>query len=161
MIPTIFPRTSTPTKDFRSHFSTVKTVIRGHDVTGECEQERDGELGGGNGIASWCIHHDDAALGSGFDIDVVDSETPARPTTRELGRSFQRLPGHLCLASHDEPVIGGQRVDQIPGAHPGAYVDLGHSLQDLDSLGRDPVGDQNAKIHPQACSRAVDSAGSS
>src|SRR5207247_4497193 len=48
--------------------------IRLRDVPGEREQHRDRVLGGGDVAPAGGVHDDDAVLGGGVDVDVVDAD---------------------------------------------------------------------------------------
>ena len=52
---------------------------------GEGEQVGEGKLGGRDGIARGGVHHDDAALGGGIDVDVVDPHPGAADADEALG----------------------------------------------------------------------------
>jgi hypothetical protein len=51
--------------------------VGGGDFAGEGAHEGEGVLGGGDGVGVGGVHDEDAGLGGGFDIDVVDTDAGA------------------------------------------------------------------------------------
>ena len=67
------------------------------------QQERDRELRRRRRVAARRVHHDDAALGRGLAVDVVDADAGAADDA-QLGRRLDHAPRDLGRRAHDERV---------------------------------------------------------
>ncbi len=109
-----------------------RTVGR-RDLAGQREHHRDRVLGGGNRIAIRRVHDDDAALGRGRDIDVVDADSGPADYLEGIGGADQ-LGGDLGRRPHREPVIAGDSTTQF--GRPEAGLDIGLDPARPKYLGR-------------------------
>ena len=68
--------------------------VRLRDVAGQREQQRERVLGGGDDVGLRRVGDDDAALGGGGDVDVVDADAGAadRLQARRRARARRRRP---------------------------------------------------------------------
>ena len=73
------------------------------DLAGQRQHQRDGVLGGGDGIAEGRVHHDDALGGGGRDVDIVDADAGAADHLQVLGRC-EDLRRHLGGRADGEAV---------------------------------------------------------
>ena len=82
------------------------------------------------------VHDDDAAIGGGGDVDVVDAGSGAgnHPKPRRRG---DQLRVDLRGASHDQRVGVGEVLGQIGGCAAGPRIDgqTGHGTEDFDGGG--------------------------
>ena len=99
------------------------------DVTVEREQERERELGHGDGVLAGAVGDPDAALAGGLHVDRVDSGAGA-DDQRELAR-LEHRPRHLRRA-HDEDVGARprDRREQIVAARVRLVDDLAADLRE-------------------------------
>ena len=113
------------------------------DRTREGEEVGERQLGGGDGVARGGVHHDDAALGSGFDVDVVDAYAGAADADKAVGGG-EDFAGDLGLGADQDGVdVRDQLQDLLRGGAVG-LDDLiaGLGFEEGDSGGRDLVGDE-------------------
>ena len=69
------------------------------DLARQSHEHREREFRGGDRIAAGGVHHDDSALGSGIDINVVHANAgPAHHA--QLRRCFHHFPSHLGFRTH-------------------------------------------------------------
>src|SRR5439155_376182 len=96
--------------------------IRLRDVAGEREQHRDRVLGGRDVAPAGGVHDDDAALGGGVDVDVVDADAGPADHAQHVGTG-EVLGRHLGAAAHDESVEAADRLAELAGTERGARDD--------------------------------------
>lgn len=65
-------------------------------------------------VGERCVAHDNAALGSGLTIDVVDAHTGTADDL-ELGSGFDDLAGDRRGRTHDERIVLGNHLDEFLG----------------------------------------------
>ncbi len=73
------------------------------------EEEREGVLGGGNGVAAGSVHYDHAAFGCRLDVDVIDPDTGAADHS-QLAARLQHGSGDLGFAADDDGAEVWNRV---------------------------------------------------
>ncbi len=73
------------------------------NLAGQGHKHGKGQFGGGNGVAAGGVHHDDAALGGGIDIDIVHADAGAADDA-EIGGGGDDLLGDLGLGADDHGV---------------------------------------------------------
>ncbi len=106
-------------------------------------------FGCGDGIAERRVHHDDAPLGRGGDIDVINTDAG---TTDDLqvGRLFQQFFGHLGGRADGKSIILADDFGQLflVLAKFRHVVHLDPAIaEDLDSGFGEFVGNENAGGH--------------
>jgi len=103
----------------------------------------EGELGGRDGVARGRVHHDDAALGGGFDVDVVDAHAGAADADEALGGG-EDFAGDLGLGADQDGVHVRDQAQDLLGGGAVGFDDLipGLGFEEGDSGGRDLVGDE-------------------
>ena len=84
-MPSVFSYSSTPPNFERSHLPAVSAGVRLRDVAREREHQRHGVLGGGDDVRLRRVGDDDAALGRGLDVDVVDADAGAADDAEVVG----------------------------------------------------------------------------
>src|SRR3546814_5944563 len=100
----------------------LRRAVRGGDLARQREHQRDGVLGGGDGVAVGRVHHHDAAPGGGGNVDVVYADAGAADDLQPVGGSDD-LRGHLRRGADGEAVVladdGFQlvRLQEIGRAH--------------------------------------------
>ena len=108
------------------------------------EQQRQGVLGDGGGVAARGVHHDDAALGGGIDVDGVDPG-PGSADDFQTAGVFQRGPGDLGGAADDQTFVVAEAGRQRRLVERAGDVDLEPVLAEgVDTDGIERVGDENA-----------------
>ena len=114
------------------------------DLAGERHHQRDGVLGGGDGIAEGRVHDDDALGGGGPHIDVVDADAGAADHL-ELGGGGDDLLGGLGGGAHREAIVVADDLLQLvlgeADLHVGGDAAL---LEDVDGGGRELIGNEYA-----------------
>ena len=85
------------------------------DVPGQGHEQRDGVLGGADGVAAGRVHDHDALAGGRRDVDVVHAD--AGPHHRpQPARAFEQLRRHARGAADDDAVRGPDRLlERLPG----------------------------------------------
>ncbi|WP_433985217.1 hypothetical protein RBB78_07010 [Tunturiibacter empetritectus] len=73
------------------------------DGAGEGDHEAEGEFGDGDGVGAGGVHDDDAAMGGGVGVDVVDAYSGAADDA-EPGRGLEELGVGLNGGADDEGV---------------------------------------------------------
>ena len=115
-------------------------VRLGH-VAGQREQQRHRVLGGGDDVGLRRVGHDDAALGRGGDVDVVDAHAgaadglQARRALDDVGRELRRR-------ADEDPVVLVDAVEVV------ALVDVEVLAQQRHAGGADLLGDEDAHQSP-------------
>ena len=117
--------------------------VGGGDRAGERDHEADGEFGDGDGVGAGGVHDDDAAMGGGVDVDVVDAYAGAADDA-EFGGGLEQLGVDLDGGADDEGVgvgeFGGEAVlDLIVGYD----LPAGLLLEDGEGGGRDFFGEND------------------
>ena len=123
--------------------------VRLRDLPRECEHQRDRVLGRGDRIAERRIHDDHALGGRGGNVDVVDADTGA-PDHLEPLRLLQNLGGDFGRRTDRQPVelTDDLRKPLFVGAELRLEIDLDAAiLEDLNSGGRERIGDENVGGH--------------
>ena len=114
------------------------------DLAGERHHQRDGVLGGGDGIAEGRVHDDDALGGGGPDVDVVDADAGAADHL-QLGGGGDDLLGGLGGGADGEAVVVADDLLQLVLGEPDLHVGVDAALlEDVDGGGRELVGDEDA-----------------
>ncbi len=117
--------------------------VGGRKTAGQRQQQPQGVLGDGGGVAARRVHHDHPALGRGLHVDRVDAragpaddlETPAR---------LDRGPSHLGGAADDEAFVVADALGQLTLPERADHLDVEAVLAErVDADGLEPVGDQN------------------
>ena len=98
-------------------------AIGAGDVACERHEQREGVLGGGDGVATRRVHDDDAALGGSFEVDVVDARAGAGDDLEApgVGEGGGR---DLRLAAYDQALVVREGLAQVAGGEAGAHVDI-------------------------------------
>ena len=113
------------------------------DLAGQREHQRDGMLGGGDGVAERRVHHHDAVRRRRLDVDIVDADAGATDDFQVL-RLRQHLGRDLGRRADREAVVVADDGAQLGGFQAGLEVDVAAALgEDLDGARRQLVGDQN------------------
>ena len=122
------------------------------DLAGERHHQRDGVLGGGDGVAEGRVHHDDALGGGGLHIDVVDADAGAADHPK-LGCRGDELLGGLGGGANGEAVVVLDDLLQLVLREPDLHVGVDAALlEDGDGGGRELVGDEDAGGGHGVCS---------
>ena len=116
--------------------------VGGADVPGGGEHQRDGELGGADDVGGGGVDDQDAALGRGLDVDVVQSDTGAGDDLEPLGGG-QRLRVDLGGRADQDGVGVGDRGEQLGAVGAVALADLEVGAEGLDGRGAQLFGDQD------------------
>jgi hypothetical protein len=109
------------------------------DVAREREQQAERVLGGRHDVRLRRVGDDDAALGRGGDVDVVDADARAADDLQPVGARDQ-LRGDLRRAAHDERVVLADALGDLPVD---ADVDVEVLLEQVDAAGADVLRDQD------------------
>ena len=101
-------------------------------------------LGGGDRVPARRVHHDDAVLGGGRQIDVVDPDAGAADRL-ELGRPLDDRGRDLRLAADHDPLVETGVGEEILRRNPDPDIDVQGriGLEFLDSDLRNLVCDEN------------------
>ena len=112
-------------------------------MAGEGGKQGESVLGGCDGVATGRVHDDDAALGGGLEVDVVH---PCAGTGHDLEAAGvgERIGRDLGLAAHDQGLVAGERLTELPGRETRADVDLGLLLEQGDTLVRNGVCNEDS-----------------
>ena len=78
--------------------------MRGADVAREGEHQREGVLGGGNGVSGRGVHHDDSVVGGGIAVDVVHADSGAADGFEVL-RGGEDFGSDLGFRADDKAVV--------------------------------------------------------
>ena len=119
--------------------------VRLRDVAGEREHQRDGVLGRGDHVGLRRVGDDDAALGRGGDVDVVDADAGAADHLQVVG-ALDQLGVELRRRADQDPVVGADALQQLLAAPVGAEIDVEALAQHVDAgvgdllRDEDPVG---------------------
>ncbi|MNT23477.1 hypothetical protein D3C72_1588960 [compost metagenome] len=118
-------------------------VGRGH-VAREREHQRQGLLGGGDGVAGRRVDHHHTVAGGRGHVDVVDADAGAADDAEVLAR-LDDLGRDLGLRSHHQGVVIADDGLQLLGGVVGLDVHLGDGAQALEAGLVDRVADQHAE----------------
>ena len=121
----------------------AQRAVGAGDVASEGDEQGEGVLGGGDGVAAGRVHDDDAALGGGVEVDVVDARAGARDHLQAV-RVREGVGRDLRLAAHDEALVASERLAELVRGQARAHVDIGALLQQGDAFIGDGVGDEDA-----------------
>src|SRR5581483_9957302 len=106
--------------------------------------QRDGVLGGGDGVAVGRVHDDHALGGGGLDVDVVDADAGAAHHLEAVGGS-KHLLRHLGGRAHGEAVVALDGFLELVLAQAHFHVRLDAALLEHgDGGGGELVGDEYA-----------------
>lgn len=121
--------------------------VRRSDVTGCGEHQRDGVLGGGDGVGARGVDDHDADLGGGADVDVLESD-PRAGDHPEPGRGGQRFAVHLRRGPDEQGIRVHDRGQQLRAVGAVAPADLEVGTERLDGRRAQLLGDENdGKAH--------------
>jgi hypothetical protein len=84
----------------------AETRVGSGDVAGQGQKEREGMLGGADGVAGGGVHHHDALPGGGVLVDVVGTD-PGPDDRLESLIARERIGGDLHAAAANRPVVTG------------------------------------------------------
>jgi hypothetical protein len=98
-------------KRFFSHLP-AWVEVGGGQFAGQRQHQRDGMLGGGDGIAEGRVHHDDAGGGGGGNVHIVHADAGAADHFQVLGR-LQHVGGELGGRTNGDAVIIADDLDQL------------------------------------------------
>ncbi len=119
--------------------------VGGRHATGEREHQRDGVLGGGDGVAAGRVHDHDALARGGGHVDVVDADAGADDRA-ELARVLQTLGGDLGLRADDAGIELAERGGEFVALETEAGFDFDPGVpEQFDPGGFELVGDQHAR----------------
>ncbi len=93
-------------------FPGLRRAVGRGDLAGQREHHRDRVLGRGDRIAVRRIHDDDAALGRGRDVNIINADPGPADHLEGVGGGDQ-LRGDLGRRAHREPVIPGDAETQL------------------------------------------------
>ena len=100
-------------------------------------------LGGRDRIAERRVHHDHAAGGRGWNVDVVDADARAADDL-EFRRALEQLGGDFGVGANGEPVIVANDLGELLFVETRFDVDLDAALlEDRDGGGRKLIGNEN------------------
>ena len=122
----------------------LERSVRLRDVADLSEHHRDRVLGRGDDVRLRRVRDDDAALGGGRHVHVVDAD-PGAADHLEAVRAVDHVRGHLGGGADHDRVIGTDRGRQILLAHVGEHVHVEVVPQQVDAsigdllLDEDPV----------------------
>ena len=119
--------------------------VRLGDFARQRHQHGEGQLGGGDGVAAGCVHHDDAALGGRLDIDVIGPHAGAAHDA-EFRRGLDEVFRHFGLRTHNHRRHVAHQWQQFRFRQPlleDRHFELGPLLEQGDSLRGDGLADQH------------------
>src|ERR1700722_17186804 len=104
-------------------------------------------LGRGDRIAERGVHHDHAASGRSWNIDIVDADARAAHDF-QLHRAFEQLGCDLGVGANGEPVIVANDLGELLLFETRFDVDLDAALlEDRDGGGGKLIGNENSGSH--------------
>jgi hypothetical protein len=118
--------------------------VRLRDVAREREQHRHRVLGGGDDVRLRGVDDDDAALGRGGDVDVVDADAGAADDA-EARALLDQVGGHLRRRADEDAVVLADASRQIEVVCVERGVDVEVLAQQLDAAGADLLGDEDLR----------------
>ena len=126
--------------------------VGGGDEAGDGHEERDGLLGGADGVAAGRVHDDDALAGGGGDVDVVHADAGAGDGP-ELAGVFEQVGGDRGAAADDDAVGGLEGGLEFGALETLALVEFKAGLaQQVEAGGFQLVADEDA-WHGGSCFR--------
>ena len=107
-------------------------------------------LGNGDGVSTGSVHHGDAALSGGVEVDVIDANA-GTPDHAKFLRMREQSRIHLHGGADDErvsisDVLGKIALDVIGGDDVPARL----LAEERDSRGRSLLGDDDLHARPRA-----------
>ena len=117
------------------------------DFAGDRHEEREGVLGGGDGVSAGGVHDHDAALGGCIDIDIVHANAGAADGFEVLGRGND-VGADLGLTADDEGRILGDYLEKlvVRQSRLEGDVELSAFGEGIDPALGDGVGDKNFRF---------------
>ena len=104
-------------------------------------------LGGGDRIAERRVHHDHAASGRGWNVDVVDADARAADDF-QLRRALEQLGRDFGVGANGEPVIVADDLGELLLVEARFDVDLDAALlENRDGGGGKLIGNENTGSH--------------
>ena len=113
------------------------------DVARQREEQRQGVLGGGGGVAGGRVDDGDAGRGGGGDVDVVDTDAGAADDHQPRAGG-DGLGVGLDAAAHEQGVVLGQGREELVARHAHAHIDVVLFLEEGDALRRQLLSDEDA-----------------
>ena len=112
-------------------------------LASEREHQGDGVFGGGDAVAEWRVHHDDAERGSGRDIDIVNPDAGAAHHL-QIGGGGEHLLGDLGGGADGEAIIIADDLDQLVLRQAGDFVHFDAAgAEDFGGLGGHLIGNED------------------
>ena len=114
------------------------------NVAGESDEERDGVLRRGDGVAAGRVDDHDAPLAGGAHVHVVDADPRATDHLELLGR-FQHLRGHLGAAANQQTLHVPNRLEKtcLIEIRLVDHLDASGPLENLEAFGCQRIADQD------------------
>ena len=112
------------------------------DPAGDAVEQRQGVLGGRDGVAGRGVDHDDPGPRRGVEIDVVDAD-PGPPDDGQPRPGGDQLGVDLDPAADDQCVVVGDDRAQLVARQPVAFVDLVVGAEEIDPLAGDLLSDED------------------
>ena len=116
------------------------------EVARSGEHERDGQLCGGDGVAAAGVEDGHAALGSGVEIDVVNTDAGASDRA-ELGRGRDQVGVHLRPAADDQRIGVGKPHLEFIARQTSGDIHFAGPAQDFQALVRNGFSDDDLVCH--------------
>ena len=112
-----------------------QALIGRGDLPRHGQHQGDRQLGGRDGVAAGRVHHDDALLGGGLDVDVVHADAGPRDRP-EPGVAVEHVGGDLHAAAADGAVGLQQGLAQVVALQAGAdfHVQTPGRLQQAEAV---------------------------
>ena len=103
------------------------------DVPGQGQHHGDGVLGSRDGVSAGGVEHDDAFLGGGLHVHVVDADTCSAYDFEPV-RGFDDIGRYLRPAANDQGIVFSYLLDELFRREVGDNINVGSRLQPLYSL---------------------------
>ena len=126
--------------------------MRLRDVAREREHQRDRVLGGGDDVRLRRVGDDDAALGGGLDVDVVDADAGAADHPQVVGAADQ-LGGQLRRRADQDRVVVADALGELLVGPVDAEVDVEALAQEVDAGVGDLLLDEDLVLLAERRSR--------
>ena len=123
MMPSVLLWSSTPWNSFRFHFPLRTRGVGLRDFARGAEQEREGVLGGGDGVAAGRVHDDHAAARGGLDVHIIDADASAADDAQSCA-GLQDGRGDFRFAAHDDGAEIGNELDERGFRQAGFFGDV-------------------------------------
>ena len=144
-MPTVFSNSSMPVYLRPLPLALAQRGVRGADVAGGREHQRDGELGGGDDVGGRRVDDHHAGLGGRADVDVVEADARAGDDL-EPRRRRERLGVDRGGAADQQRVGLRQRGQQLGAVGAVAVPDLEVGAELLDRGRAELFGDQHDRL---------------